>query len=279
MSDDGGTREILEKVAAGEMDPVVAAQLLDEAATEETEIAGTAREPAGEAIEGATLPAASEITRLTVRATSRRVRIVGDPTVATVAVDGPHSLRREGSALLVTGETEIVRADDAMTLLVGGRWREMADKVQHGLARDLELKVRVRPDLPLGVDVIAGSLQVDGARALDHVRVTAGSSRIRGVEGPLDMLVQAGSAQVSMAPRWGHSCVRCESGSLQLTLEQGTDSKVRTDVQMGRLSVEPEPRGRDGNREFIVGLGAAQLDVEVVMGSATLRTPNHGDVR
>ncbi|AYY14365.1 hypothetical protein EF847_18370 [Actinobacteria bacterium YIM 96077] len=277
MSEGDATREILEKVAAGEMDPTTAAQLLDE-----TTGAGSEEQPAvteSGTLEGATLPAASEVTRITVRATSRRVRIVGDPGVATVAVEGPHTLRREGATLLVTGETEIVRADDAFTLLVGGRWREVADRVQHGLARDLELKVRVRPDLAVGVEVIAGSLHVDGARALDHVRVTAGSCRIHDVEGPVDLLVQAGSAQVDMVQTQGHSWLRCESGSLQLTLEEGTDAEVRSDVQMGRLTLEPERRGRDRHGEIVVGLGGSQIDVEAVMGAVVLRTPDRGDAR
>ncbi len=125
--------------------------------------------------------------------------------------------------------------------------------------------------------MIAGSLEVDGARALDHVRVTAGSLRVRGAQEPVDVLVQAGSAQVNMVQTHGQSRLRCESGSLQLTLEEGSDAKVHSDVQLGRLTVEPEPKDR--NRDVVVGLGAAEIDVEVVMGAVNLKTPDRGDMR
>jgi hypothetical protein len=230
-------------------------------------------------VEGTTLPAPPEIHRVLVRATSRRVRVVGDPSVATVAIDGPHTVRRDGSTLVVAGETEIVPTDNAFVLLAGGAWKEVAGKIQQNLGQNLELKVRVRPDLPVGVEVIAGSLQVDGARALDHVRVTAGSLRVNGAHSPIDLLVQAGSAQVSTVQTHGHSRLRCESGSLQLTLEPGSDARVRSDVQLGRFSVEPERQGRDRNRDIVVGLGGAEIDVEVVMGAVFLRTPDRGDVR
>ena len=111
-----------------------------------------------------------DIERILVRATSRRVRIVGDPSVATVAIEGQHQVRRDGSTLVVTGEVEPIPTDDAFTLLSGGRWREVAGRVQHGFGAGLELRVQVRPDLPVGVEVIAGSVQVEGARALDRLR-------------------------------------------------------------------------------------------------------------
>ncbi|NED99796.1 hypothetical protein [Phytoactinopolyspora halotolerans] len=271
MNDDDETREILEKVAAGELDPSAAAQLLEERAS--GQVAPYQAEP----VEGRALPSMPEINRLLVRATSRRVRVIGDPSVSTVAIEGPHTIRRDGTTLMVTGETEFVPTDNAFTLLAGGRWREMADRVQAGFGQNLELRVRIRPDLPLGVEVIAGSLEVDGARAVDHVRMTAGSLRLRGAEAPIDLLMQAGSAQVDMVQTHGQSRLRCESGALQLTLGDGTDARVRSDVQLGRLSVVPEPKDR--HRDVVVGLGAAEIDLEVVMGAVTLKTPDRGDMR
>lgn len=281
MADPLNAREILEQVAAGSLDPAEAARLLDEI-HDDTAAAAWGSAPSGaDAAEAGTEtpvrpaqpPMVPDIMRVLVRATSRRVRIIGDPSVATVAVDGQHTVRRDGSTLVVTGETEIVPTDDAFMLIAGGRWREVADKFQHGLGRDLELRVRVRPDLAAGVEVIAGSLQVDGVRALDHVRVTAGSARVRGSESPIDLLVQAGSAQIETRQVHGRSRIRCESGSLQITLLEGSDARVRSDVQLGRFVTEPDRRGRDRNRDVVVGTGAAEIDVEVVMGSVTLKLP------
>lgn len=279
-------REILEAVAAGELEPAEASRLLDELAGPDGEAVADGEAEAEAAVAdptaavvapAATGPAAPpmvpEITRVLVRATSRRVRIIGDPTVATASVDGQHTVRRDVSTLVIAGEAEMVPTDDAFVLIAGGQWREVADRVQRGLARDLQLTVRVRPDLPVGVEVIAGSVQVEGARALDHVRVTAGSLRVSGSEEPIDVLVQAGSAQIETRQVHGKSRVRCESGSLQMTLGAGSDVRIRSDVQLGRFVTEPERRGRDRTRDVVVGTGAAELDVEVVMGSATVKLP------
>ena len=68
----------------------------------------------------------------------------------------------------------------------------------------------------------------------------------------------------------GRSRLRCESGSRCCRccrIRRG----VRSDVQLGRFVTEPERHGRDRNRDFVVGTGAAEIDVEVVMGSATVK--------
>ncbi|MGH8776349.1 MAG: hypothetical protein ACRDWI_14695 [Jiangellaceae bacterium] len=268
------TRQILEDVAAGRLDPAEASRLLDATAGEPpTEQSATARPTSDGPGRAPSPPAVPDIERILVRATSRRVRIVGDPSVATYAVDGPHHVRREGTTLVVAGEVEPLPTDDAFTLLSGGRWREVAGRLQNGLGQSLELRVRIRPDLAVGAEVIAGSLQVEGAKAVDHVRVTAGSLRVRGAERPFDLLVQAGSAQVEALHTYGRSRLRCESGSLQLTLLPGSDARVRSDVQLGRFVTDPERRGRERGRDLVVGTGAGEIDVEVVMGTVTVKVP------
>lgn len=301
-------REILEQVADGRLDPTRAAVLLDRI---EDEKAGApadavADDPvdasvtAAAAAPGSTASAAGsagarsagarsagsaggaagsvtpqQITRVQVRATSRRVVIVGDPSVATVAVNGQHTVRRDGAVLHVTGESELVPSDGAFVLLAGGRWRDFASRLQNP-GQLLDLHVRVNPELAVGAEVIAGSLQVDHVPALDHVRVTAGSLRVRGLESPVDLLVQAGSAQVETRQLAGHSRMRCESGSLQLTLLEGSDVRVRSDVQLGRFRSVPERTGRDRDRDIVLGTGAAEIDAEVVMGDVTVRLPAGG---
>ncbi len=294
-------REILEQVADGRLDPTRAAVLLDQIADEtagaptgaetvepaDAETAEPVDAPAGAA--GAAAGAASgatgwsgpagasgpvtpqKITRVQVRATSRRVVIVGDPSVATVAVNGQHTVRRDGAMLHVTGESELVPGDGAFVLLAGG-WRDFASRFQNP-GQLLDLHVRVNPDLAVGAEVIAGSLQVDHLPALDHLRVTAGSLRVRGLESPVDLLVQAGSAQVETRQLAGHSRMRCESGSLQLTLLDGSDVRIRSDVQLGRFRTVPERSGRDRDRDVVLGTGAAEIQAEVVMGDITVRLP------
>lgn len=300
-------REILEQVADGRLDPTRAAILLDQledrkagaptgadtaepagAETAEpvdaTAGAAGARAGAGAASgpgsSGRSGPAGANgpvtpqrITRVQVRATSRRVVVVGDPSVATVAVNGQHTVRRDGDLLHVTGESELVPGDGAFVLLAGGRWRDFASRLQNP-GQLLDLHVRVNPELAVGAEVIAGSLQVDHVPALDHVRVTAGSLRVHGLQSPVDLLVQAGSAQVETRQVAGHSRMRCESGSLQLTLLDGSDVRIRSDVQLGRFRAVPERTGRDRDRDIVLGTGAAEIQAEVVMGDITVRLPD-----
>jgi len=258
---DDRIKTILEDVAAGRIDPVEAAKLLDEARAETT--GGAASGAAGESGP----PALPDVARVSIRAVSRSVRLVADPTVTTVSVDGPHLVRRDGSTLIVTGEGGSLPDGEGFTfLLSSGRWRDMLPKHQ-------TMTVRVRPDLAVGVEITAGSLTSEGARALDHVRVTAGSAKITGVTEPVDVLVQAGSVDLSMVPKHGHSRVRCESGSLKLRLGPGSDVRVDTDIQLGRVTMIPPTLAHGANKEpknVMVGGGTATLDVEVVMGSAQI---------
>lgn len=267
-------RQILEDVAAGRLDPAAAARLLDDAG----EQAGTAETPGDDGGGGAATgeapppPSVPAVDRVRIRASSRRVRLVGDPTVATFAVDGPHHVRRDGSAIVVSSEIEQLPGDETFILLTGGRLQEMTERLHRGLVQSMGLQVRVHPDLAAEAEVIAGALHAEGLPLLDHVRVTGGSLRVTDVEAPIDLLVQAGSARLETRQTRGRSRLRCESGSLHVTLQAGTDARVRDDVQLGRFTVRPE-RGRKGH-EFVVGTGAAEIDIEVVMGTVTMEVPS-----
>src|SRR5690625_1284574 len=124
MDDELTQQEILKRVAAGTLTPEDAAPLLEQIATP-TAPEGDQQPPMGDddttsehdgatdqladgALFGRALspdaPMPVETSRVLVRATSRRVRVVGDPTVATVAVDGEHTARREDGTLIISGE-------------------------------------------------------------------------------------------------------------------------------------------------------------------------------
>ena len=68
------------------------------------------------------------VERITVRAVGRRVRIVGETSVATLSADGPHVLRRNGSMLEVSSDGEIGARLDGFSILRGVRatWRTSA---------------------------------------------------------------------------------------------------------------------------------------------------------
>ncbi|HSN44409.1 MAG TPA: hypothetical protein VLR88_10170, partial [Propionibacteriaceae bacterium] len=62
-------------------------------------------EPVAEA--EAPRPTSKGLDRVVIRSTGRRVRIVGDPSVATLSVEGPHVLRRTGTVLEVTSDGDL----------------------------------------------------------------------------------------------------------------------------------------------------------------------------
>lgn len=261
-------REILEEVAAGRLDPSEAAALLGDG-----DAPGDADDQ-NEPPVGAAPPSSRAVERIDVRASHRRVRLIGDPSVATYSVEGPHHITRDGDTLRITGETVPLPRSDAWTVLSGETFRELAEQIQQGIGPHVELTVRIRPDLAVSAEVIAGSVVSEGLATLDHVRATAGSARVRDVTEPIDLLVQAGSAQVSMRQTHGRSRVRTESGSLNVTLLGGTDARIRHDVQLGRFNIQPERLMRDG--EITLGTGSAQLDIGVLMGSAKVVVHDHG---
>ncbi len=260
-------REILAEVAAGRLAPDQAATLIDQAraaGASAQESAGTATvDEAGDVSTEVPVPATTN--RLRVRAVGRRVRIIGEPFVSTVAVDGPHVVRQEGDTIVVTSEGEFGASIDGFTLM---RTRSLRDVQERVFDFGRELSVRVNPSLAVEVEVTAGSVNAERLPKLEQVRVTAGSARVRDVEGPIDLLVQAGSAQVEGKITKGRSRLRTESGSLQLRLLPGSSVRIRPDVQLGRVQWEPPGKDRE---EHIVGLGDGILNLEVMMGTATVK--------
>ena len=62
--------------------------------------------------------------------------------------------------------------------------------------------------------------------------------------------------------------MKIESGSLTVTLDKRSSVTVRSQTQLGRV-VWPDDGGAPD--EVVFGNGTARLDLEVVMGSATVR--------
>ena len=277
---------ILEDLAAGRIDASEAARRIDalKAAAEQTsepsddEIAGEADRPGQHASGVFNQPpfvedvppsprratGAKGVDRVSVRAVARRVRIVGDGSVATASVDGPHVLRRSGSVLEVTSDGDIGPSFDGFELRPP---RSFDDLRSIGLGK--ELLVRVNPSIAVDAEVTAGALTTEGVPFLGKIRVTAGGATLDRVAEANDVLVQAGSATIRGDLATGRSRIRCESGSLDIELGDRSSVTVRTDVQLGKVSWV----GADNDHvdEVVLGSGAARLDVGVVMGWATIK--------
>ena len=220
--------------------------------------APTTSEPRGKAANG--------VERISVRAVGRRVRIVGETSVATLSADGPHVLRRNGTTLEVSSDGEIGPSLDGFSILRGVP-RSLEDIRALGLGK--ELLLRVNPALEVDVEVTAGQLSTERVPHLGKVRVTAGGAKLLDVTDVNDVLVQAGSATIKGTISAGRHRVRVESGSLSITLGDDSNVTVKSDAQLGRVSWAGGHNG--AGDEVVMGHGNARLDVEVVMGHAQVR--------
>jgi len=210
--------------------------------------------------------AANGVERISVRAVGRRVRIVGETSVATLSADGPHVLRRNGSTLEVSSDGEIGPSLDGFSILRGVP-RSLEDIRALGLGK--ELLLRVNPALAVDVEVTAGQLNTERVPHLGKIRVTAGGAKLLDVTEVNDVLVQAGSATIKGTITSGRHRVRAESGSLSITLGDDSNVTVKSDAQLGRVSWAGGHSG--AGDEVVMGNGNARLDVEVVMGHAQVR--------
>ena len=208
----------------------------------------------------------SGVDRISVRAVGRRVRIVGETSVATLSADGQHVLRRNGSVLEVSSDGELGASLDGFSILRGAP-RSLDDIRALGLGKELLLKVN--PNIVVDVEVTAGSLNTERVPHLGKVRVTAGGAKLLDVREINDALIQAGQATIQGAITTGRNRIRAESGSLSITLADESNVTVKGDAQLGKVSWAGGHSG--AGDEVVMGNGSAKLDIEVVMGHAQVR--------
>lgn len=216
-------------------------------------------------------PAGSEagprdtVTRLSVHCVGRRVTIIGDPGTPGVQVEGKHNRRRIGDVVEITSEGRI--APDLSGLL-----KLRFPKDAEGL-KDLglgpELIIRMHPDLALEVELAGGALRLSGVPDVDSVRVTAAVADIADVHHIGEALFQAGGSTLAGPIDTGRSRIRVESGNLTVRLAAGTNVAIRADARPGLISW---PDGGASVDEYIVGNGAARMDMSTVMGRIAVRT-------
>ena len=211
------------------------------------------------------------VDKVVIRSVGRRVRIIGDPTVATLSATGPHVLRRTGKTLEVTSDGDIGPSFGSFSIIRPPR----SVNDLRTMATGKELVIKVNPNIPVDVEVTAGSLHTSKVPVLGKVRVTAGGASLNDVIEVSDALVQAGSATVRGDISQGRSRVRVESGSLTILLGKDSNVTVRAETQLGRVSWPGEQSGSID--EYVTGNGSARLDIGVVMGHASVRYHEQSD--
>ena len=156
---------ILDDLAAGRIDAAEAGRRI-EAAKQAAAGAGSATTGSSEqdtTTKGG--PQAGGLSRVSVTAVGRRVRIEGDPSVTTLSIDGPHALRRVGTVMEVTSTEEIGPTLRGFSVIRPPR--SLDDLRDIGLGK--ELVVRVNPRLIVDAEVPAADVEaalVEGAGEL-----------------------------------------------------------------------------------------------------------------
>ncbi|MGH9244366.1 MAG: hypothetical protein ACRD29_08620 [Acidimicrobiales bacterium] len=326
MTDDE-LRDILRRVAGGELDPDEAARLLDEADPEAGPSYADDDDDAdagdagwwGDRDDDETGPpppdsdTGERARELRVTARARRIRIVGDPSVSEVLVRGGHNLRRDGSTLVLDCDPLADWSHDEPFMhgfaVVGGhpwwggrgparersghwghdwepraradwerraqawerRWERHSRQGTRGF--DVEpVDVRMNPELPLTVDLSAGSARISAVRSPITCSLAAGSATLSDVAGPLECSVNAGGLTISGPISRGESRISCDMGSLKIRLEPGSDVRVKVDSVMSKTDVRLGDRGgRTDRGEWVVGDGTASLAISANMAAVKVR--------
>jgi hypothetical protein len=304
--DEREMREILGRVARGELDADEAARLLDgrppsddDAATtpmgnddptqrwwgdDETEGAATEPEPG---------PVA---TGLRVAGPARKVRVVGDPSVREVLVRGAN-VRREDDLLVVDFAPDDWSTEEpwarGFAILGAGHWgfegekhwhrnRERWERMERRGRRAQEfasgvglVEIRANPRLDLTLDMAAGAARVSRMEGKITASATAGSIVLTDVLGPVDASVTAGSLTITGPISRGDSRISCDMGSVRIRLEPGANVRFKIDTLLGKGDVRLGGiTDRTERGEWVVGDGAANLAITSNMGTIKVR----GDV-
>jgi len=204
------------------------------------------------------------ISKVLIRATGRKVKIIPDSQVSTAAAEDVHQVKRSGSTMEIIGDKEFSGVIDALSWVKSVRG--MDDVKALGFGK--ELTVRVNPALEVDIDLRGCQLMVAGLPRIGKVRLTAGGATITGARTVSDLLLQMGQATISGHFTEGWSRIRCESGQVTLEVARDSDVVIRADAQVGRVSWEG-CEADDG--EVTLGTGTAHLDMGVVFGHGIVR--------
>lgn len=253
-------REILSQVAAGKISAEEGAARLESLDTAETP-------PPVEAPVAPSVPrvGAADTRRIKVISQVGSAEIVGDPSVAFVVADGPHSARQDGDTMVICQAP--FEETDHFTFGRGER-RTVINGVDFHRRK---LTVRMNPKLALFASVQAGSVRIEGVQGPIEGEVQAGNCQVSGFRGPLNFVIQMGNLSASGRLDSGASKVRCEMGSVKIHLEKGSSVRVTARTTLGKVSIDGEGTekvnlGQSG-KDVTLGSGAGSLDVECTMGN------------
>lgn len=251
-------RDLLTRVASGDLDPAEAARLIDE-------------DPTAPTVDSTATPAALDgaVGSLTIHAGGVKVTVVADPTVDTVVADGPHTLRREGPALVLDAP-----GGEGWKTTPPPRFLGWVPTVWTG-GRGEKVTVRVNPGIPVMLEATASSVEVTGLRAALTLGGSASSVKVRDHEGALHGSMAMGSVSVSGTVN-APSDLTCELGSLDIRLSGRSDVTITATAELGEVKVStPGTVAKETSstrQTLVVGKGVHPFTIAVRLGSASVVT-------
>lgn len=254
MNDDTATlRDLLTRVASGDLDPADAARLLDEDPTV----------PTLDRRDG--IPFEAPLSGVAIHAGGVKLTIVADPTVATAIADGPHAVRREGSVLVLDAPSE-----DGYRTTPPPRFLGWVPTVWTG-GRGQKVTVRINPSLPLTVEATACAVEISGLRAPLTLGGSASSVSVRDHVGALHGSLAMGSLDVE-ATVHGPSDLACELGSLEVRLTPASDVTVTATTDLGEVKLPGATKRESASarQTYVVGGGTHPFTIAVRLGSASV---------
>ena len=257
-------REILDQVRTGTITAEEGAARLDELASESAPATATRERPSTPASQPAPQAAAVKVL-----SQFGSAEVVADRTVATAIAEGPHRVRVDGDTMVI--EHVPFQEEDTWTF---GTARRRIEINGFDFKNRRSLKVRMNPDLPLVVSVQAGSLRVDGVHGPITAEVQAGSCNVNDFRGPINVVAQAGTVTASGCIDSGASKVRCEMGSIRISLDKQSSVKISARTTMGKVAIDDESGERaiagQAGKDVTIGSGAGTLDIEGTMGNVRI---------
>lgn len=240
-------REILTQVASGAITAEEGATRLDALESAPSASAATAGPPPS--------PIGTEIKQVRVVSRFGQTEIIGDPNVASAVADGPHRARVDGETMVI--EQSPIHDDTSFHFS-----RPEGRLIINGFDFGKQLTVRVNPSLALFMTVQAGSVRIKNVNGTISGQVQAGNCIIEDFRAPLNLEVAAGNVAATGRLTEGASSIRCEMGSVRVSLDKSSSVRINARATLGKVVLEG-----DAMKNGAVGSGAASLDIDCTMGN------------
>lgn len=271
--DDNELRALLARVQTGDLSPEEAAAALG-ADEDDRERSSRADDPhrraePADAVGGSSGTDFSAVRLVRVRATANRTKVIGDPSVRTLRVDGPHRLRMEGDQAIVENEVgEELFGDGTRHIRINHRGGARGLRIQglqglQGLRNHEVLEVRVNPSISVDFDCDAGMIEVIGVEGPLSGRVNAGNAVIEGFAGPIALSVNAGKLRARGRLDGGESSVDVNVGKADVILDPGSSVRIAKSATLGSAEVDDD----------VVGAGAGTLRISCSLGAIRVHSP------